>query len=94
MEYSDQKKLPQDSALYKIILHELGPVLWTRTKGLDEKVRKQIFVLSCDFVHRYKVSCELNFQEQYFEKIFLKRDYMLWKLVSIYVMLGVKIQNG
>lgn len=94
MEYSDKENLPQDSALYKIILHELGPVLWTRTKGLEEKVRKQVFVLACDFVNRYKVDGDLNFQQKYFEKVFLKRDYGLWKMVSIYVMLGVKIQNG
>lgn len=94
LEYSDQKNLPKDSALYKIILYELGPMLWTRTKGLEENIRRQVFVLVCNFFNGYKTDCNLNFQEKYVEKAFLKRDYRLWKLVSIYVMLGVKVQNG
>lgn len=90
MEYSNQKKLPQDSALYKIILHELGPVLWTRTKGLDEKIRKQIFLFSCKFIKQYKIECNLNFQEKYLEQAFSHKNYVLWKMISLYVMLGVK----
>ena len=93
MEYSDKKNLPKDSSFYKIILYELGPMLWTRTRGLYEKIRKQVFVLACNLIKDYKISCDLNFQEKYFEKVFLKKDYTLWKLVSLYVMLGVKIEN-
>lgn len=94
MEYSDKKDLPKDSALYKIILHELGTVLWTRTRGLEENLRKQVFVLACDFVEQYKVDCDLSFQEKYWERAFRQKNYVLWKLVSLYVMLGVKMENG
>lgn len=94
MEYSNKNNLPKDDACYKIILNELGPILWTRTRGLDETVRKQVFVLACHFVNQYKVDTDLKFEEKYLEKVFLRKDYRLWKLVGMYSMLGVKLQNG
>lgn len=93
LEYSKKINLSEDDTLYRIILFELGPMLWTRTRGLDEKIRKCVFVLACEFINHYKINCDLSFGEKYFEKAFLRKDYKLWKFASIYVMSALKSEN-
>ena len=93
LKLSDKLGLKKDSGLYKILLQELGTLLWLRTRDLSIQNKKFAFVIACDIIQKYKVECELKFDEKYMEKAFFKRNYLLWKLISIYVMLGVKIGN-
>lgn len=93
LKISDTLGLKKDSTLYKVLLQELGPLLWLRTRDLSKKNKQCTFVLACDIIEEYKARCDLQFSEKYLEKAFLKRNFILWKLSSIYVMLGVKIGN-
>lgn len=93
LELSDKLGLENDSGLYKILLQELGPLLWLRTRDLSERNKKYVFIIACDIIRIYNVDSKLNKSEKYLEKAFEKKNFMLWKLASIYIMLGVKIGN-
>lgn len=93
LEMSDELKLERDSALYKVLLQELGPILWLRTRDLKEQNRKYAFAMACDIIEKYKVECELRWNEKYLQKVFEKRSFVGWKLASIDAMLGVKMGN-
>lgn len=90
---SEKLKLPKDEILYKVLLQELGTMLWLRTRDLKEMYRKFAFIVACDIIKKYKISGNFSFSEKYLEKAFEKKDYCLWKLSCIYIMLGVKIGN-
>ena len=95
LKLSENIGLPNDGILYKIALYELGTCLWLRTRYLDEKVKKDVFVLSCDLIKNYTMKNEkLTFEYRYLQKAFYRRDYVLWKLCGVYMMLGVKNGNG
>ncbi len=93
LKISDELKLEKDIALYKVLLQELGTILWLRTRDLSKQNKKYAFVVACDIIEKYKVEFMLKFHEKYLEKAFEKQDFTLWKLASIYTMLGVKIGN-
>lgn len=95
IQLSEKIGLKKDEVLYKIMLYELGTCLWLRTRYLDENIKKCIFILSCNLIEKCKVDeSNLMSEYQYLEKAFLKKNYFLWKLASLYIMLGVKCQNG
>lgn len=93
LKMSDDLGLEKDVALYKVLLQELGTILWLRTRDLKEESRKYAFVLACEIMEKYRMECTLQGSEKYFQKSFEEMDFVLWKLVSIEVMLGVKIGN-
>lgn len=77
-----------DNYLYNNILNELSTVLWLRTRRLDSQTKKDIFVMACNKIQ------QLNFKGQSeIKKIMLKKDYLKWKLYSVYKMLEIKIQS-
>lgn len=95
LELSEKIGLPNDNILYKIALYELGTCLWLRTRYFEEDIKKAVFVLSCDLIEKYRVEeAELSFEYQYLEKAFQNKNYVLWKMMGIYMMLGVKLKNG
>lgn len=93
LKMSRKLKLENDVALYKVLLQELGSMLWLRTRDLSKKNKQCAFVIACNIMQRYQVECELDLDEKYLQKAFENRNFILWKLVSIDVMLGVKIGN-
>ncbi len=93
LEISNELQLENDIGLYKVLLQELGTILWLRTRDLSEQDKKYAFVLACHIIQKYKVEYKLEFHEKYLEKAFERKDFVLWKLASIYEMLGVKIGN-
>lgn len=77
--------------IYNIILHELGTVLWLRTRYIDKKTIKDIFYLACILQEKYKIELtNKNFYQKYVIKSFEKRNLFLWKLISIYSMIKIK----
>ena len=93
LEMSETLGLEKDVALYKILLQELGSLLWLRTRDLSEKVKRDVFIMACDIIEKHKIVCNLEFGEKYLEKSFETKSFILWKLCSIYMMLGVKMGN-
>lgn len=93
LKVSDKLELEKDIGFYKVLLYELGTMLWLRTRDLKEKNKKYAFAITCDIIREYKIEGNINLIERYFKKAFQNRDFVMWKLVSIYVMLGVKIGN-
>ena len=91
---SESLNLSNDrETLYKIIVYELGPVLWLRTRELSEENKKCAFVIACDIIEKYKTQRIVVFENRYLEKAFERRDYYLWKLANLYIMLGVKCKD-
>ena len=70
---------------YNNLLNELSTVLWLRTRRLDSKTKKEVFILSCNIIYqiKYRNGSEI-------EKIMLKKDYTKWQLYAIYKMIGIK----
>lgn len=70
---------------YYNVLNELSTILWLRTRKLDSKTKKEVFILSCNIINRidYRNDSEI-------EKIMLKKDYIKWELYSIQKMIEVK----
>lgn len=70
---------------YNNLLNELSTVLWLRTRKLDSKTKKEVFILSCNIISqiKYRKGSEI-------EKIMLKKDYTKWQLYAIYKMIGIK----
>ncbi len=93
LEMAENLGLEKDVALYKVLLQELGPILWLRTRDLSEENRKYAFVIGCEMMQECKVECHLNWEEKFLEKAFATKKYLLWKGISIDMMLGVKIGN-
>ncbi len=81
---SNKIGLKNDEVLYKILQNEFGTMLWSRTRGLDEKIRKQVFLCACDFMKQFDNHCKVNLNqyEKYFEIAFRKYNYIVWKLLS------------
>lgn len=87
VEYSNKIEIEEDDTLYRILLHELGITLWMRTRELNEKMRKNVFVLASQFILKYRSKGEmkLSFTEKYFDECFKNSDYRKWNLCSIYM---------
>ena len=63
----------------KIILHELGTMLVTRTLELKYKERKKVFYASCELIDK------IDFSQKYKELlIFKKRKFLNWNIAAIY----------
>ena len=45
-------RLKADYSLLALIVNELR-LLWSRTNGMDRKVREALFVIACDFLKKY-----------------------------------------
>ncbi len=83
-ELSNKIGLKKDEILYKILLNEFGMMLWSRTKSLNKKDAKQVFIVACEFMKQFE-NCDkidLNKYENYFRIAFENYNYILWKLIS------------
>lgn len=88
--------LPEDAFLYKQILHELGPVLWLRTRIIDTRIKKSIFILACNLKEKYSNrNYKLKYTQLLVEKSLEHKNWILWNLISIYSMIEIKfLENG
>ena len=79
--------------LYQNLLHELGTCLWLRTRFLDREIIESVFSLACDLCMKNRINCELAFEEKYIEKSLINHNFLMWKLISIYSMINIKIRR-
>lgn len=88
---SNKIGLENNENLYKILQNECGTMLWSRTRGLDEEIRKSVFLCACDFMNHFKEEHKVNLSkyETYFKIAFQNYNYILWKLVSKNVRLKI-----
>lgn len=91
---NDDLKIERDSVFYNQLLYELGANFWLRTRKLNSKFRKTLFIYACELSDIYY---EESFKEyfdcnKYLAIAFNKRNYFLWKLVSFHIICGVHIK--
>lgn len=91
VEYDRSIGLKDDNTLYKILLYEFGPMLWTRTRNLDREYRRRVFLLACEFINKIEQEdITFSFEQKYINRALKNKDYVLWKLISIYILCGYK----
>ena len=58
----------------------------------EKNTRKKVFYLACKRIERYKINSnyQLTFEEKSLKTAFTKKNYLIWYLTSLYIMLGVK----
>lgn len=73
-----------NDAQYRQLLHEWGTLLWRRTRGLDKKLRKEVFILASSYLCKLNYSsANLSDSERIFEKSLKKRNFIAWELMSV-----------
>ena len=87
---SESIGLQMDEALYCDIMYEYGVVLWLRTRAINKKLRKRIFVDACEFINIIEFNYCFNKSELIIYRIFVKYDYIMWNVYAIYKMIGIK----
>ncbi len=92
VEYSKEIGLKDSGEIYLILLQELGNILWLRTRKLSSKFQKQIFYLACNYINQYSSNgiYANTFENKILSKAFKNRDYFLWKLISLYMIVGIR----
>lgn len=92
--YGEQIGLGKSNGLYQVLLAELGPILWMRTRGFESKIIKRSFEEASTFIQSYKLPMkDKTLYEVYIERAFQQESFILWKIVSLAYMCNVKIQN-
>jgi len=69
----------------KVILNELGPMLYYRTKNLPLINRQDVFYNSCALISDIYGEAKLCFEDNNYDILanaFYKRDFKLWKIVT------------
>lgn len=86
-ELSNKIGLKKDEILYKILLNEFGMMLWSRTRKVNKKIRRKVFLCACEFLNQFKVNHMLSLTEMEGNYViaFEKHNYLLWKLSSQYI---------
>ena len=88
---SNELGLQQDKALFVNVLYEYSVVLWLRTRKLEKKLRKSVFLESCKIIEGFGIDeRELSKEQRLLVSIIKKSDYIRWNLYAIYKMLSVK----
>ena len=92
LDYSKKIKLKDNGEVYLILSQELGNVLWLRTRKLKTNIRKKIFYISSELINQYEKKNLVinNFESRILKKSFNNKDYFLWNLISMYMMVGIK----
>ncbi len=95
VEFDRSIGIEDDNALFQILLYEFGPVLYYRTRKLPQKLRKSIFVMAKKLLESIKTDSFVEYNKDFklLKNAYDRNDYNLWKLISIYMMLNVKIKN-
>lgn len=85
--FCQHSKIPNDKYLYYNLINEFGPFLWWRTRKLDKKIKKSVFVLACDYIENLNIEFYKDYNNidmKYLEKSIINKDYLLWNYVSMY----------
>ena len=81
--YSKKLGLEEDNNFKELLMHELGEMLWERTKGVPDDIREAIFIKACILIDEYAdtyISQKLD--DNLLWDSFKKRNYKEWKAVS------------
>lgn len=70
-------KIEIDDYLYSQLLEETSTYTWLRTRKIDNKIRKSMFIYSCEMIDKLSFN-----NESIIENIMKKRVYMKWRLYS------------
>lgn len=83
----------EDYIFYNQLLYELGPNLWLRTRKLDHKFRKTLFIYACELNDKYykKIYNKFWKKNKYISTALNRRNYLLWQLTSFNIICGVHI---
>ena len=92
-EYSKKIGIEEDENLYKIILWEYGPMLYLRTRKLNKKIKKDIFILCCDDLKDFKKLYKEDFKYRYLQRAFLNNNWFAWKMISLYCLIDIKLSD-
>lgn len=87
---------PIDDLLYNVLLTEWSHYLWVRTRGLNESIRKSVFILASDyikFLHSQAIIKTYNKKLQIVAKAFLNNNYIQWKLISLALLFEAKAKE-
>ena len=90
LKLSSKLKLENNNELYFNTSYELSVILWLRTRKINKELRKSLFLEACNIINNLEYDEKLNKEELIVSKIFRKKDYISWKLYSVYKMLAVK----
>ena len=86
-------KIKNDDIFYNQLLYELGPNFWLRTRKMNTKFQKNLFLYACKLHDLYKCNncCEYFGYNKYFSDAFNTRNYLLWKTAAFHVICGIHL---
>lgn len=94
VEYGEKIGLPNDITLYEILLWEYTTVLYQRTRKLPKNIKKDIFYMACEFIKKYEHDIDkYDFSQKYMIKSTKNNNYIQYKMISLYNLFNVKINN-
>lgn len=77
-----------DKSIIINVMYEYSVILWLRTRNINKKLRKAVFLDACEYIQKQ------NFDKEGIDKnlidIFYNNNYLKWKMYAMYYMLGVK----
>ena len=87
IDYATKINISINDTFKQILFYEYTFMLYNRTLKLPKDVRKKVFYLSSNQIENLKLDYLLyndNFINKYYYKAFIKKDFMLYNLVSKY----------
>lgn len=83
-EISDKLNLKHNEEFYSLLLHELGEILWERTKDLNISLREAVFVLSSKLFLRYNINLKKDIRcgDKLLLKAFSHKNFKMWMAIS------------
>lgn len=75
-------KIDINYKLYSVLLNEFGTVLMSRTRKLNFKTRKSIFILACKLIKELNVK-EMDKEDRLLNKIFYSESFIAWNIFAI-----------
>lgn len=86
IQYAKDIDLDIDNDFKLIMLNEYSIMSYNRFKKLDKKIRKMLFHLSAKQINNLNINKKIlnDFSDKYYYKAFMKENYVLYTMVSIY----------
>ena len=86
IQYAKDIDLDIDNDFKLIMLNEYSIMSYNRFKKLDKKIRKMLFHLSTKQINNLNINKKIlnDFSDKYYYKAFMKENYVLYTMVSIY----------
>lgn len=94
-DYGEQIGLGRENGLYKILLLELGPVLWLRCGTLGKKLLRETFFDAAEYMDGFKMNTASSLvgEQKYLAQAFVEKNYIQWWMASLAYMCTVKGTN-